>query len=201
MSTPKTTPTEAVEIIRELVGNYIDQPDALDIKLQETSDGSCYFAMRGAKRDDGKLIGNAGSHVEALSFLVQQMGSVQGKNWTFRLITNPGEKAVSEMRDPRDVLDFDPKPALDFLAKLLYAFGIAVPITVGPGSGPRNSLTFEFIIWTTTRAAYRELTVPPDDDPDSVFYDMTIIGAIGTLMRACAKKSGVRFVIVAEEPK
>ena len=69
-------------------------------------------------------------------------------------------------------------------------------VDVGPGAGPRSALTFVFAITVQDSSDYNALTVSPAEPRN----DETIIGALGTLFRAIAKKNGVRYELAISLP-
>ncbi len=183
------------ELLRALVSNYVDRPEELVLNNQESSDGACYFALQGALGDEGKLIGQRGSHVRALTFLIELMGSAQRRPWTFRLVTKGSPQRRVE-NEPRDVVTHDPRPHRDLLCRILEAIGCSVfGVEVGPGNGARHSLTFIFTVRIPVSAELERIksAIHADGRKDD---DLTIANAIETLFRAIAKKSGVRYQII-----
>ena len=181
------TASDLSELVRELAGLYVGHPDKLQIRFQEAKDGSVYFAMRGTPEDDSRLIGTKGCHVDALKFLIGEIGAAQGRAFTFRLLSTPGSRG--QWYPPRDVLDYDPIPARDLLRRILSALGVAeFSVEVNPGSGPRESLFFEFEVKIPDGKIAADLTIGEEDE-------ISVIGAIGTLFRAIAKTNGVRFQV------
>ena len=138
--------------------------------------------------DEGKMIGNAGSHVDALESLIYAFGNAAGEIWTFRLLTKNAPKPAP--REHNDAIEHDPEPQRALLSRVMEALLIApAKIAVTPGTGPRRSLTFVFTIHVQKPADYRMLTVPEDEFSDP------LIASIGTLFRAAARKMGVRYQV------
>jgi predicted RNA-binding protein YlqC (UPF0109 family) len=177
------------DLLREFVASYVDKPDALRIEFQTAATGDVYWMMKGDFEDEGKLVGKAGTHVDALEFILMAIGRHSGVVYTFRLLTRGG---CEKKEAPRDVIEYDPGRVQVLLTRLLVALGIGASVRVGPGAGPRNSLTFVFTIKASAREDYSRL-VHVD-----VNFGSTIVAALGTLFRAIAKKDGVRFTIAAE---
>lgn len=183
------------QLLRDLAASLVEHPEALRVAHQIAEDGSIYWAMKGHDDDEPKLVGQRGSHVDAITLLVSQIGKANGKPYTFRLITinAPIDRPKAP---PRDVIDYDPAPAKNLLVRILESLEIgAFAVSVGPGPGARNSLTFVFTIGVNDISDFMTLTYRPDPKADE-----TIEGALGTLYRAIAKKDGVRFFIKVEEP-
>lgn len=171
------TPQQTRDLIIELVGRYVDRPADLRCEFQTTEKGDVYWMMKGHETDEGKLVGIDGCHVNALESLIVRIGTEQRKTYTFRLLTI-GEPRRRPQQAPRDVIEYDPRPARDLLCRLLYALAVQrFSVEVGPGSDPRRSLTFVFRVKTAS------------------YIDGDMLDALGTLFRAIAKKDGVRFQI------
>jgi predicted RNA-binding protein YlqC (UPF0109 family) len=173
-----TTDAQITNLLRDLVSTFVERPEALRVAAQPAADGACYFAMKGALEDESKLVGAGGSHVDALALLVAEFGRAD--------------------QPPRDVIDHDPQPARELLCRVLSSLDVgAFAVTVGPGPGPRNSLTFLFEISLHDAVDYKRLTVPVQHVSCE---NATIVAALGTLFRAIAKKNGVRYNLTVKEP-
>jgi len=181
------------QLIRDLVSAFVERPTELRLKVQPSDDGNtCYWAIKADPVDDPLLIGAEGSHVRALTFLIAQFGLAHGMTFTFRLLTEDG-KRLRPRGAPRDVIEYDAEPALEILQRLMTGLGIRdVKVRLGAGVGPRKSLSYIFTISACSEENYRALTHSQNAE------GMTVVGAIGTLFRAVAKKSGVRFNIEVE---
>ena len=191
------TNRELKKLITDLVGAYIERPSELQVVEQETADGKAvYWAIRADPYDNGMVIGFGGGHVDALEFLVERMGEAAGKRFTFRAITDEAPGTISR-REPRTALEYDPTAVLKLLERLIRAVGVNASCIVGPGNGAekgeRNTLRYLFrIVPTTTADSNRLVQVYGARDPETD-RGPNIIGAIGTLFRAMAKRDGVRF--------
>lgn len=171
------TPSQTRDLIVDLVGRYVDRPADLRCEFQTTEKGDVYWMMKGHEADEGKLVGIAGCHVKALERLIVRVGAEQRKTYTFRLLTI-GEPLRRPKQAPRDVIEYDPRPARDLLCRLLDALAVQrFTVEVGPGSDPRRSLTFVFTVKTAS------------------YIDAETLDALGTLYRAIAKRDGIRFQI------
>ena len=185
---PMKPPQEIATLIQDLARMYVGKPDQLAVKFQESGDGSSvYFMMRGSQEDDSRLIGRDGSHVDALTYLIQKIGEAEERIYTFRLLTAP--ERSDPWFPPKDADEYDPTPAKDMLLRILNALKAAdvITVTVGPGAGPRTSLSFNFDVKIPDRKAAEALTASTGG--------VSTVGAIGTLFRAIAKQAGVRFQI------
>lgn len=196
-----TDDTKLTEILRDIAAAIVERPGEIRAAAQPAEDGACYFALKGHREDESKLVGTGGSHVDALAFLVAAAGAAAGRAFTFRLITE-GNPERRPPNPPRDVIDHDPNPARELLRRMLDRLDLrAFEVEVGPGNGPRNSLTFLFSI-RVKEEDYRRLTAPPFPPgfEDGRFDEQTVVGALGTLFRAIAKKAGVRYSLTVREP-
>jgi len=188
-----TETTETKQLIRDLLASFTNHPEALDIEAQ-LAPGSAYWMIKGHPEDEPILVGRQGSHVRALAFLIQSFGQARDEQHTCRLLTEREPRPRPQM-EARAVLRFDPEPSRALLSRILEELAIdSFAVLVGPGTEPRRSLTFVFSIQVKDAADYNVLTVAPDSSSE------TIVGALGTLFRAIAKKNGVRFVITVEKP-
>ncbi len=184
------TTTENVRaLVHEFVASYVDKPEALRVEFQQAETGDVYWMMKGDIDDEGKLVGKEGTHVDALTQIIGAIGRARGSAYTFRLLTRGG--SIKKER-PRDVIAYDPKRAHALLIRILVALGVGARVRVGPGNGPRQSLTFVFTIESAAPEDYAAL-VRVDGE-----FGTTIVAALGTLFRAIAKKDGVRFQIAAQ---
>jgi len=175
------------DLIRSLARCYVGKPDLIEVIHQAATDGSVYFALRGAPDDDSRLVGRSGCHVNALTYLVDQVGRAQDKVFTFRLITKPD--GHTPWFPPSAALKYDPTAARELLVRWLSALGLSeFDLSVTPGEGPRRSLFFNFDVACANRAEAEALFATPEGET-------SIVGALGTLWRAISKQAGVRFQI------
>jgi predicted RNA-binding protein YlqC (UPF0109 family) len=189
------TDTEQTEsLLRDLVSRFVEKPDALRIAKQEAQDGSCYFVLAGDPDDGGRLAGKEGSHVDALALIVFAFGKANGRAYTFRLVNGPRPEFRAKL-EPRAAVEYDAEPARELLGRVLAAMDLGeFAVDVGPGAGSRHALTFVFTVRVKDVRDQLALTNPIDpNSPD------TLVGALGTLFRAIAKKDGVRMNLVVEK--
>ena len=191
------------DLLRDLVSAFVEMPGEIVIAHQTSIDGDCYFAMKGALEDEPILIGTRGSHVNALKLLVEKMGDAEERNFNLRLITE-GKPQGLRKREKLDVVSHDPSEDIKLLCRVLSAVGLDLKsgfaVSVGSGYGPRKSLTFVFEIKVQTDEQYLQLTVPSESYINRMtMEEATIIGAIGSLFRAIAMKSGVRYNLVVQK--
>lgn len=188
-----TETNQTKEILRDLCSAFLDHPDALEIEAQEAP-GSCFWQIRGHREDESKLVGRDGSHVRALAFLVGRFGAARSEAHTFKLLTERRPEPRPPLK-PKKAIRYDTKPVEGLLVRILSELDLGdFFVTVGPGTGARDVLTFVFSIVVKDPLDVRILTVRPDPNSDE-----TIVGAIGTLFRAIAKKNGVRFDLAVLE--
>ena len=196
MTTQDTAETAA--LIKDLASAFVARPRDVEIGYQQAESGETYLALKGHPEDESRLIGKAGSHVKALTFLVGRFGRAAGRVYTFRLITEQAPRARLE-QEPRNAVTYDPQAAKGLLERLLEALELGeYAVTVGPGISPRHYLNFVFKVHVRFRTDYAYLITP--DNPQ-LASDMTVVGAIGTIFRAIAKQAGVRFTLIVEEPQ
>ncbi len=199
MNTKETEETRA--LLLALTARFVAWPGALKLGVQEAGDGSAYFALQGHAKDEPVLIGARGSHVDALAIIVQEIGRAAGRKFTFRLITSAG-KFDRKPEDPRDVVSYDPRPAVELLNRLLASLDLGeFAVAHGPGDGVRQSLTYLFAIKLREERDVAALTASREIEGPGRREPQTLIGALGTLFRAIAKKEGVRITLSVEPLK
>lgn len=183
MTTTHPNDQQISNLIGDLARRYVAHPQSIDVRFQRSLDGSVYFALQGDPKDAGRLIGSEHTHADAMALLVKYFGRVQSRTFTFRLITI--QERASKPSELYDVISYDTAQDKEILDRLLNALDVDGTVEVGPGTGPRKALSFEFIVNVKHRIIAENLTLS--------VQGLSIIGAIGTLYRAIAKSKGVRF--------
>jgi predicted RNA-binding protein YlqC (UPF0109 family) len=185
-------PASTKQLITDLVAGYVEHPEAIEVGFQERrlDDGHefIYWALGCHPDDEAPLIGQGGCHAQALTFLIERMGAASGKTYAFRLVTK-GKPRNRPRAHPLDAVSYDPAPKQLLLFRLLLALGIEAKVSVGPGNGNRKNLLFVFSVDAHSEEDYRALTVPVEGE------EKTVVGEVGCLYRAVAKRAGVRFTI------
>lgn len=186
MNTVKpTTAKEIGDLIEDLTKLYVVNPEAIIVATQESRDGSAYFALKGDPQDDSRLIGRDGCHINSLTFLVKQAGIEQDRDFGLRLITSPVRMHPWEA--PRAEVSYDPAPALDIAVRWLGALGVEdFTVTVEPPEEETRQLTFNLTVKIKDRSVAEDLS-------ETVERGQSVIGALGTLLRAVGKQNGVRI--------
>jgi predicted RNA-binding protein YlqC (UPF0109 family) len=189
---------KTLTLIRDLAAGFVEYPEALRVEAQEAEGTTAYFMLKGHDEDESKLVGKQGCHVDALAFLISAIGIVNGWVYTFRLITAKRMMGQPE-NGPRDAIAYDPEPARILLARILEALSlVGATVTVGPGAGARDCLSFTFAIRVKDEYQFSILTMRHEIIRSERPLSMALIEAIGTLFRAIARKDGARFRITAE---
>lgn len=179
-------------LLRDLAGSFIEFPKDLQITTQLSDDGkSRLLVMKGNPKDESKLVGKNGCHIRALNFIVITLGWSRGEVWTFRLVTESTHPNPFQKR--KYALKFDPKPHCDLLRRLMVAYQIPCTVSVGPGNGERDMLSYEFTITVVAGEFdfYGALTKPPL----AAYGEKTILNSIDTIFRGIALFNGVRFQV------
>jgi predicted RNA-binding protein YlqC (UPF0109 family) len=184
------------QLLRDLVAAFTIHPEA--IQIDATPGGQ--WVMKGARHEDEPvLVGKHGSHVRALSFLVRAIGEARGESYSLKLITT---------HEPRDRVTkkkiaetHDPAPAAELLGRILAELSIGdYMVETEQGQTVDMLLAFNLTIRVRQFADYNALTVAPGSTSPVVVTSETLVGALGTLFRAIAKKIGVRYdLVVARE--
>lgn len=203
--------SDVERLLRDLASAFVERPAELKIASQESLTGECFFALQGAPEDEPILVGKGGSHVNALTFLVAQLGEAEGKTFTFRLITpnEPDEDSAPwERIKTQSAIAHDPAPAAAMLRRIFDALGVQATVEVSPGRGARSSLAFVFQIHPRDAEDHQRLTagrrvvvrpfLPANGrhpERREIAIEATIEGALGTLWRAIALSQGVRYSV------
>jgi len=198
-----TSNTEkTVALIRRIIEDFIAHTSHLEVGAKEFSSGT-YFIVRAHPHDMPKLIGKRGTHVNALQFIVAHIGKKIGTPYLLQVKDSPPciIQRPSD-RPPLLVTSYDAQPIAGLLEDYLTALGFQIPVAVEQVAYPSHlattlALNFNLVVDHITPEEYAALIVPDPNDPLS----HTIIGSLGTLIRACANKAGVRIQIVARRPQ
>lgn len=193
MINPRPSSEAAAELFRSLAALLVEKPGALRVACQEADDGAAYFAIKGDPEDEGKLVGKGGSHAAAFRFLAERMGMSIGRPWNLKVITVRDPRMAAARATPLvqfGAVEFDTGPIGKVLLSTLEQLGYQhCIISVGPGSGPRDALTFHFKI---SGDKIEKLALLHRWEKRA---GMSEEEAITTLLRGIAKRAGVRVEI------
>lgn len=184
------------QVLRDLVAAFTIHPEAIQIDAMPGGQ----WVMKGARHEDEPvLVGKHGSHVRALSFLMRAIGEARGESYSLKLITTH-EPRGGRMAKKKVADNHDPAPAAELLGRILAELSIGdFMVETEPGEAG-ELLAFNLTIRVRQFADYNALTVAPGSPSPVVVTSETLVGALGTLFRAIAKKIGVRYdLVVARE--
>lgn len=184
-------------LLTQLLKAIIDHPEDLRIETKEFQ-ARVEWRVRVHIDDQGKVIGKMGAHIKALQFLFACIGYATNVQYRIQVL-EPEEPRRGPENDPREAMTYDTGEAEALLFELLDdVFGNdEARITIAQST---KSLipSFTFCIDPVTEGNRMKLETPMDwagrGEP------MTVVGAIGTLFRAYARKEGVGFMIEAAKP-
>lgn len=189
-----------------LVSRFVEKPDALKLEMHASPGGDCYWMLKGDPKDDSKLIGKSGAHVNALTFLLAQLGQAAGHTYSFRLFTEDTERRGHFMARAEDPMTYDVEPTralLESILEMLLAGEFAVQAV--PSVGAFAKLTFDFNINLADPADREDLQktkrlviAPATRLRGERSISMTTLDAIKTLFEAIANTEGVWFQINVE---
>lgn len=184
-----TESTRAVALLQELARRFVDHPEAIKIAATRTGTGEIYFGLSCHEDDEGKLIGKSRSHVDAFSLLIDKMGRASGERWFYRLITKGTPRKTEPERKKTE--RYNALATADLLARILGELSIG-DYVVDVEKGQHAELP-AFILRISVRdnADYCALTY--QDPSFGSAQATTLIGALGTIFRAIARKDGVWF--------
>lgn len=164
-----------------------------------------WFIMNCDPEDEAKLVGRSGSHVYAFSYLVHRAGRAEGEAWRFHLDTKtpPGSGARSQNHaelPPASSYAFEPvKELLTAAIELMDVEEFGIELETIPGAAAEPTVGI-FSILVRSRRDYEALTVPDVGAPGPLF-NMTVVGALGTLFRAIARWDRVGLQLRVVEPR
>jgi predicted RNA-binding protein YlqC (UPF0109 family) len=180
-------------LLVDVAARFLKHADKIEVRHQ-AGPGTCFWMMRVDQKDEPKAVGTEGCHARAFAALVAAWGRRYGEVHTFRLITGPRTKQPREQF--RDLMEYDPQPEVQLLHAALSHCSISgFRISTEPPDHPVDTLTFRFEIGVLTSADYSLLVGPGPEGTEP------LIGSIGTLFRAMARKIGVAFEFTVVEPK
>lgn len=180
-----TDQTEIVEaLLLDLARAIAGQPDRVRVERRTPTPGETLWWLSCAPEDQGRFIGRSGAHARAFDVVVGAMGEAVGEDWRFKLDSVPGlaREALPVNRPDRH----DPRGDEEMLARLLQQIPCGLVRAESKRNGDASSFTFD--VHTSNAAAFFARRDP--DDPES-----NLVGAVGTLFRAIARASGVRYQI------
>jgi predicted RNA-binding protein YlqC (UPF0109 family) len=186
----------AETLLRDLLVAIGCRPEAIEIANQLKPSGACYWVFRVHAEDEGKVLGQQGSHVKALTALMMAWGRADKTNYSLRFIDRapPGTR---ERPQPEEPLTYDIAPAATLLERCLSNLDLtAFCVEAGPGNDTERMLTFTLKLKLMFASDYSALVRPGNPDGET-----TLIGALGTLFRAIGRKDGVKIEIALAEPK
>lgn len=184
--------TEATyDLLMQILQSFTDHHQALELNAKEMPSRVEWFLKCHAD-DMGKVCGRQGAHIQALQYLVRQIGMKQDAQHVLELM-DPEPAPRRDRTPPKQADAYDPRPALGLLedvlrGTLLGQFTVELTMLVTPHARP---LTYVFQIHARDDDDQSKLLEPAANNPNRT----TLIGAIGTLWRAYANKDGVVFKI------
>lgn len=181
------------DVLRDLIESYTNFPDDLLIDFKEHL-GAAYFRVTVNGNDQPVVVGMKGTHIRALTKIVSAVG--ESRDLLFKLtLTEPqvvaGRKTLPRVAIPAQYDIADP---VVLLMRVLGELGIhEVTIDTAKDAPTRHieTPTYRFKIIVRSLDDFARLTVPTGAGPDGP--GETLVGALGTLFRARAKKDGVKF--------
>lgn len=184
---PDLAKTES--LTRRLLNRIIYHPENLEIEHTEFH-GAVYWNVTAHADDQPKIIGKGGTHIRALTFLIAEIGLSADSMYKLKL-NEPevGTRTESTQASPKN---YDATPAAQILQEVLESIFGPESVTIRT-TGKGFDFEFEIVMRDTDEVP--DLRIPYDNDPN----EMTIIGSLGTLWRAWAKKDGVNFTISSKQ--
>jgi predicted RNA-binding protein YlqC (UPF0109 family) len=178
------------DFLRNILSRIVYHPEDIEI-LTTIFRGAVYWNIRANADDQPKIIGKGGTHIRALTFLVAEMGLSADSMYKLKL-SEPEHGQRSDSTKPPTPANYNAEPAAELLlAALETIFGKDTATIITTGTG----YAFDFEIRMRDTADVPDLRTPYEDDQ----YEMTVIGALGTLWRGWAKKDGVEFTISSKQ--
>jgi predicted RNA-binding protein YlqC (UPF0109 family) len=188
--TNETTATMA--LLREILGGLIANPEHLRIEAREFP-GAVYWTIRVQADDYGKVVGKAGAHIQAIAFILDDIGRAIETTYA---VTLPEPEAAPRRPNlpPVSSENYDPEPARDLLERTLaprFADTVCVE-TVIPTDGQWPY--YRFVV-TVREKDFAELVSPRDFVMGNKTLRNSLVDSLGTLWRARGQKEGVKLMI------
>jgi predicted RNA-binding protein YlqC (UPF0109 family) len=176
-----------MQLIRDLVALYVDQPRQLKLTAAEVlpvsgSLTTVYWRMQGTGEDHGKLAGRRGANFEALLFMIEVMGQRRGANYTFQLVdpATPSPQRNGGCAAPL-VEEYDPEPVRAVVERFVREVSGSDTSVKHTGLAPgRDMLTYR-------------LTATFLDRDDLEYFDGPVLDALNTVLRAMHRKQGAQI--------
>lgn len=191
------------ELIRELIIRcLIDYPNDLRIELRE-SRSMVFWTIQCHADDYRKICGAKGAHIKALTYLIEELGAVEGIDYRVWL-KEPEVGEVRPMRivDARD--EYDAREAAEVLGRAIAAcVGIPNAVAIETRSDgtrietPPFAIVFTFHLFPKDAEIASEISEPYENDPD----ERTLVGSLAALWKAYGAKNGVSFALKVEPPR
>jgi len=176
------------QLIRELIARFIDYQNHLAFS------GEPYCVLQVHADDQRKVVGKAGTHIQALQHLLGEMGRANGRGYSLRLV-EPEPAPIREQCRPVVTATYDVRRAQALIQAFVIALGCPQTIVAcdsRPFEGPVGALAYTFVFHVANEREYDRLTVPHPTDAKN----RTLVASLGTLFRAIARKDGVDFDIL-----
>lgn len=179
-------------LIREIVERMVQHPDLIRLAFLNT-ETEIEFALAVEDVDEPVMVGRRGTHVDALTFLVLQIGMAVGKTYALKLLT----KNMPVDREPspeKRAEEYDPRPTRELLCRILEALDVR-GFTVEARKVRGECITYEFHVAVNEETDYMRLTVASGARPK------TVQGTLRTLLWIMAKQDGVKFFFMVDAPQ
>lgn len=173
--------------IRSLLIAYLDEPDGLTLEAIQHP-GAVYWKVKPSPTDAPKLVGRSYAHLDALTVIVKAIGKAAGELYALKFV-EPDPAGRIEPRRADRAKEYDPAKVVSLLETLFASLGVGEfkieAARVGSAIDPSAYLSFGVVVFVRERSDLDDLTRRSDD--------MSLIGAIGTLLRAIGYKDGVKL--------
>lgn len=193
-----TDTTKTREVLRALVARIVAHGDDVVVEPTAESGGRALWTLRCHPDDESKVLGHSGTHATALIHLVESMGFARDAIFNLKIETpgDSGDRAKTR-REPAE--RYDPLPVSELLSRVLEELSLgefAVRVRPStPAEDASEELSFVFEILPREKRDYSLLLVR------STTNGLTLVGSIGTLFRAVARRDGVRFTLEVVRPQ
>lgn len=192
MSHHETPAVQIETMLRNLIASIVFREESIEINRDEFV-GHVSWLTRVHAEDTGKIVGREGTHLKAFTLVVKESAKFLGDEKLQRFkVLDPLPAAFQERSSPK-AKDYNPEPAKTRLEEVLVCVGVQ-EFKIGSTClrpDMDGTLRFEFSIQVRTEDDYNLLTVAPQIGND----DATVIGAIGTIFRAGARRDGIKSAV------
>jgi predicted RNA-binding protein YlqC (UPF0109 family) len=183
-----TDPEQSLAAFRRLVCAILDHPDELRVDVNEGDGYLRIDASWAAEPDQGKLVGEMGTHARALWFVLQTMGERVGGRWQFkvRFPERTGPRPPKGRNAERPAKHSHEADLVVLIEVVDACLGQPLAVAAHPEGQP-GDVCFRIVPST------RESDTVLREQVEFHNRQTTLVAELGTLFRAIGRRQGVNY--------